>query len=149
MLDPECIQLVYEKELWFRSRGLGHVHVRVSVQQFVQPRRSGPRSAGNDKGWSLSWHVPEDNVCVDRIRPNVTIQRLAALWHTTPARVTIVDLPFRGTYVRQRFSGTLSVSARVWVKCGQANADDPPKLAALCVVLACTVGDRAKHCLHV
>lgn len=40
-------------------------------------------------------------VRVDRIPPNVTIQGLSALWHTTPTRVTFAaDLFSRGTYVR-------------------------------------------------
>src|SRR5262245_29904156 len=76
VLASESIQLIDQKELWVRPRRLRHEHVRVSIEQFVQPCRSGARSAGNAKGWSLSWHVPEGNVRVDRIGPNVTIQGL-------------------------------------------------------------------------
>jgi hypothetical protein len=40
-LDPACIQLIHEKELGFRTRSaFGHEHVRMAVEQFIEPRRS-------------------------------------------------------------------------------------------------------------
>src|SRR5262245_25082857 len=88
-----------------------------SSYNHVVPDRGAPAMMKVGPCLGMFWRA---NVRVDRIRPNVTIQGLAALWHTIPTRVTLVDLPSRGTYVRQRFSSTLSVSARVWLRCGQA-----------------------------
>src|SRR4026209_2179001 len=75
MLDSECIQLVYQKELWFRSSRFGHVHVRVPVEQFVQPRRAGARRAGNDEGWALSWHVREDKSSLAVVAGRATLRK--------------------------------------------------------------------------
>src|SRR2546422_10881703 len=57
MLQAPFVQFIDEEELRLRPNGLGHVDLRVTIEQVVQPRRPGARSAGNQKGRSLFAHV--------------------------------------------------------------------------------------------
>jgi hypothetical protein len=78
-------------------------------------------------------------------RLNVTIQELAALWHTTPTRVKFAADLLSGPRTSDRgYRARSEVVARVWARCGQATRPIRQKPAALCPIFACRVGDRAK-----
>src|SRR5678815_3793443 len=57
MLKAAFVQVVNEKELGLRPHGLGHVHVGMTIQQVVQPRRPGAGRARYQESRALSVHA--------------------------------------------------------------------------------------------